>query len=400
MKLKLIILSFALLKITNVIGNEIENFDKVILNYNATEKQIFYPYETCLFPKEFLQVGNDCKHLFDDETFSDTLPKLILPCVAGMTHANAYLVNGGENNDLKCRLRNPIDRIGLYTGWKQTDQLLEEGKEDLLSYHEAFKVFNLLSVKNITSLALLGDSVLEQFNQFLICDLYRSGKTSLHNVRAHTSSSGMKRFKMDGNNETFTLFGKRVQGVCGLDDHRCSEDDRLTSIFTSLEKNIVETLSVVKEKTVIVINIGLHLHKKTFWSVPYIVKGLVLVEEKYRSNATFLFLETSAQAFANKIGGEYEGIETIPNDFCCAHQGEINNTVNEIFQENFRRFDLAGRIGWIPLHEISTEYVDLYAEKGGIDCTHFIYSPVAYAPVWRSMANAMENHFSHVAGLK
>lgn len=64
--------------------------------------------------------------------------------------------------------------------------------------------------------------------------------------------------------------------------------------------------------------------------------------------------------------------------------------------EYLDRYDSSWReyIGWIPFFNNSLALYDLRVEyhelAGHIDCTHFVYTPTAYAALWWDMKSSIQ----------
>lgn len=425
----MIIILFYFLLLSFIANSQSVDFQTI---NNKTMKQIFYPYEVCLFRQATLngtfQKGfNECMFQFKNQDMKpSTLPKFLLPCISGRGRQK-HIESGGKSKRYNCLLRSPNERKSLFSITTK-----QHKTNHILSHHAARGLFNTLKGRNISTLLLWGDSVMNQFGHFLQCDLYRSGNTTLSDASMPTTKS----FSFTDSKKSFNLVGVSPVLPCTTGNKLTSEcaEDAEAFITRFILKVLDEALKPKKRfhpgNTAVLFNTGLHMKENNFWAVSAVVEGLLRVEAQRRHNTTFFFMESSAQLFAYKEGGIFEGktlkvsgtsIEaskegfnedftrerqqgivqpnmglSVKPGFCCDNRGGLNNTRNELFLEAFRRLDPVGRVGWIPIHQLTAQFRDLRAEAKGEDCTHFLYSPVAYAVLWEAVDGAMRAHFDRL----
>jgi hypothetical protein len=217
-----------------------------------------------------------------------------------------------------------------------------------------------------------------------------------------------------------------------------SSEELAVSYLTSLIENYTHFSSPQSyERTVIVLNYGLHIRPKhSLWAMPGIAKAYVGIAKRYRNllnaegvpQVVFLFRETSSQVFtsnnckptsassslprhlssSSSVDGIYEwdkaNTSVHPSEYCCnyplddPHQVEWRNPqiLSEFSRQDPSWSDL---IGWVPFFNDSLALYDLRVEfhrVKHIDCTHFIYSPTAYGSLWHSIKLAAQRFFDRI----
>jgi hypothetical protein len=90
-------------------------------------------------------------------------------------------------------------------------------------------------------------------------------------------------------------------------------------------------------------------------------------------------------------------------DFCCRlplQDPHIHNWRNDMILEYLNKYDSKWKeyIGWVPFFNTSLALFDLRVEfhdrAKHIDCTHFVYTPTAYAALWWDLKSIVENYTS------
>jgi hypothetical protein len=89
-----------------------------------------------------------------------------------------------------------------------------------------------------------------------------------------------------------------------------------------------------------------------------------------------------------------------PDQFCCSRPSpkalvDDLEWRNRLVRQELDKLDhhWSRLVHWLPFFDISAELWDLRAEWNAQtalpDCTHFIYSPLAFSPLWRALHNAL-----------
>ena len=167
-------------------------------------------------------------------------------------------------------------------------------------------------------------------------------------------------------------------------------------------------------KTYIIFNQGLHFNVDDHLSRKYIdvfAYHLLLFAKKKKDTVLIAFRETTAQHFSGSNGGLYDtnnryrnvNSQTTSIDNYCCTKVDANNIVsnwrNIRFKESLDKLDSNWKslIGWIPLFNLTLKYFDLHQELryDNIDCTHFLYIPFMFLPLWRRTAAVLSKFNSN-----
>lgn len=191
----------------------------------------------------------------------------------------------------------------------------------------------------------LGDSVSTQLTQFLICDLARSGVQSVssHSTdllvkgfvptvsvfhftasslsalsgstnrfltkfsRANTAADGETQYVLRIHNQQFNL--PCIHYFVPDCQTSQSSEELTANYLTSLIENYTHFSSPqTYERTVVVLNYGLHVRPKhSLWAIPGIAKAYLRIAKRYHKllnaeglpQAIFLYRETSSQVFTS-----------------------------------------------------------------------------------------------------
>lgn len=196
------------------------------------------------------------------------------------------------------------------------------------------------------------------------------------------------------------------------------------------------TLSSSEESathTLILFNYGLHIHQTHSWMMKPMLLALLKVARDISSRqqpVKIVFRETSSQSFTGSLGGYFRyDLPASPSSFCCSKPAgtganakvwnadiDSNPTRNNSYSHTthsvppLQRLEWRNRlvlnllhsldphwpslIGWLPFFRTSALLWDLRAEWNQAtelsDCTHFVYSPLAFRSLWEEVHNILQ----------
>jgi len=121
-----------------------------------------------------------------------------------------------------------------------------------------------------------------------------------------------------------------------------------------------------------------------------------------------IFRETSAQHFSDRVGGSFHNekssIYSDTNRYCCNLDSNKNNIPlgkwsDDLLLIALNTIDLNWRkyLDWLPFYEMTNSLYDLHVEGnpfGKADCTHFVYIPFIFYPLWSHLFNIIKYRLS------
>ena len=350
---------------------------------NITQKFLL-PYETCIARIVNNNLSNNiyedpiCFYLKNYSKFDQPLGNE--KCTLGfgtddlaLFHPQNSIENRSSDLRNSCLSRSIHQRDGLRSSW-------QDSNSDRNHMYYAKELLLLLAQRGIFKVLFIGDSITRQVLWFYICDLGR-----IKSVRVISSVVVMP----------YVLTAK-------------VNVSRTKTIELEYKNLYSERLKLPQnERVLIIFNHGLHIHGNTKQSkkdIESFANFMLQTAKMNKDRMVILYRETSAQHFNRKKGGDYDyptgSFE--PNDFCCDMTTTSLTSSSEDYnwRNNYLKYSLSkldsnwGKyIGWIPFFNITSALYDLHLERhyGYVDCTHFIYVPFMFLPLWRSIYEVLNN---------
>jgi hypothetical protein len=332
---------------------------------------------------------------FDGEVYERELFQLIpsnesnitqLPdiCRVGSTvHTSKHMQIQSSLHPSKCQRRSYSDRSGF------------QSKYVMKGATPVIDLFDDLARQGIDHMILIGDSVMQQMNAFLVCDAIREG---IQLPSQHIADLDKELDKMIFYTSQHDVSMRVTKIRPHLDRSRLSDSTALfkelyESLLTELQEFISNSIRDRKEHKmeIVLFNYGLHLQLDSLGThIPPMARALYDLATTNDQNMLLLLRETTAQHFSTVNG--LHGIIINADGLCCK-MIDPNHGISPVDLALMSSLsaidqDWRNKIGWVKAHEATSKLFDLHTEIGkGVDCTHFVYAPHMLHTVWKSIGN-------------
>ena len=391
------------------------------------------PQELCTVSQVHSKANALSHHSCHNETNDDFISKqlqsrnfnrmnyeLFTMCQLGVGHAgqqtlrlrHAQKLSKSGNNP--CIVRLLQQRHGLRYSWTASNNN---------SAAVFTTLFQVLKNRNISNISFLGDSISMQVAKMFGCDLFRSSFINVVNgepLLVSVPPSNTKQYAtFEMNGQYLSINSSRLFTPCieyTLPECNTSESIQLfyyNHIKFELE-NMIQITTTSSSSKIIIFNVGLHFRLQNANNfIPAAAKALLDVAKQNHKKNFILFRETSSQHFNGHSGGYYDGNITSSSTststshrssirLCCDRSIETKaieegNWRNTYFRSSLDLLDKEWYryIGWLPFFSVTLPLHDLHDElnpynsRGQVDCSHFIYKPFLFYPLWESISDAI-----------
>ena len=417
--MKLVVIVLLSLAILESFGfNDYSNLAKRTTENNLTQvDEIYLPYEKCFVQLPKLDASStvftqkDCRkgseYLYPPEYLPwQSSGKLDLAgvfpaCTIGFGHAgqgglNSRNWSAAPDSGL-CSTRTISERKGMRSTWWYPNSPYTQK-----NFPNDF--VQVLKQKKIRNIFIIGDSITVQVAKFFGCDLSRTKgvKVISNNHLLGYSNKPEQSAVFDIQGYEIRIHNVKLKVPCSYDSKNSLGCDKFDSKRKNSYNNLAAALHAITlhasadEPYLIIYNAGLHIFKDTVdWMIEPFVSSLLNFAKANRKKAFVLFRETSAQHFNARIGGCYDGPVSptyVPGSYCCDKSKDSSAPYagdwrNRKFLEQLNKEDpnWESYIGWIPFFNITLALYDLHVESNHVfkaDCTHYIYLPYIFYPLW------------------
>ena len=388
------------------------------------------PYEKCIVQLKSLEVKTSVYSQPQCSGLLDKMPENLFPfgksrneggvsrCLLGSGELPAFALYHSRYANVTdrgvCSSRNVIQREGLRSTWYD-----KEGSTKI-DYLDPAPLFKDLEAKNIKKIIFSGDSMSIQVAMFFVCDLSRIDGMSVQ-LQSEQSREFVVVVTYKGYTVTIEYVSFFLNRIIDSDMQQAKiPQGAHDKIFATFD-NIVNRASPVGH-TLLIYNQGLQIHNtpNSKEITDIVASGLLRLAKGFPEKFTVFYRETSAQHFAQNVGGDYEGdASPMPRGpYCCgaAKNGKLSLEYQKWRMNQFRQsfFEADPKwekhITWIPFFQTTAELGDLhsetfhpwfYAHKDTIpteshqrvmDCTHFVYVPFLFLPLWVATSRAIHQH--------
>ena len=345
---------------------------------------------------------------------------LFSECMIGLSSFN--LLERTRLDGELCYSRSVLQRNGLRNSWFDAN-----GYEAHMNFFQSAAV--LWGNRPIKKIVFLGDSITQQISSFLSCDLTRTKNFFYINGPFNTTPTGKKftettTFENHNNHKFFIETTRTYLGPCMDEFYNATKPKRLRNMPPPMECNNLENKkasiyyhvresllsakrgSSIQSPYIIIYNVGLHINKTSAeWIIEPTAEALLNFAKFNRNKYYVIFRETSAQHFSDRIGGSFHN-EKSPlfyntNRYCCNLDEKKQNIplgrwTDDLLLKSLDSMDKNWRnyLDWLPFYDMTNALYDLHAEGnafGKSDCTHFIYIPFLFYPLWSNLFEIVAN---------
>jgi hypothetical protein len=296
-----------------------------------------------------------------------------------------------------CSMRSFGERTGMKTLFVLKDVVVRRQGYGPQAF--AADLFEAMRHYNLSEISIIGDSVSQQLDMFLLCDALRDGvlirKKGVGQKPSGESFKYGYEFELsDG--FVINIWYTQVYGPATSDfESPRAEADNYVSFLETLQRSIPD-----HKRGVVVFNMGLHIAKfpdRAVSGYPPMARALLDYAKDHPGNAV-LFRETTAQHFAYSQDGSYSENTTFNStDFCCNRNAATPQhfLTDPAWEAALRGVDREWRrvVGWVPVHNATSALFDSHMEVGrfqAADCTHYAYAPNAWAPLWHGVRTELD----------